>query len=108
MRIPLIPLYQSRSHRTFVLASIYSFQQLGGSNSLTLRLHVWFMDVESLQWRSKMGADHILEHPIDPVLQETVRECRPSSYIGFDRQVRVGMSTHQDHTADRGCSSSGK
>jgi len=34
-----------------------------------------------------VGADTILEQPLDVGLTATVRACRPSSYIGFDREV---------------------
>jgi hypothetical protein len=42
---------------------------------------------ESLAWRIKVSADTALEHPLEPRLMQLVRECRPSSYIGFDSQV---------------------
>lgn len=41
---------------------------------------------KSLAWRARVGADTALEHPLDPQLMQLVRECRPSSYIGFDSQ----------------------
>ena len=42
---------------------------------------------ESLEWRRARRADAALREPLDPKLMATVRECRPSSYIGFHREV---------------------
>jgi hypothetical protein len=36
-----------------------------------------------------MAADVILEQELDPRLISLVRQCRPSSYIGFDAEVRA-------------------
>lgn len=43
---------------------------------------------ESLAWRAKVGADDALRRPMPHDLITLIRECRPSSYIGFDREVR--------------------
>ena len=53
-----------------------------------LYLHLCLCCTESLAWRAKVSADTALEHPLEPGLMQLVRQCRPSSYIGFDSQVR--------------------
>jgi hypothetical protein len=42
---------------------------------------------ESLAWRAQVGADTILEQPLDVHFTNVVRQCRPSSYIGHDKEV---------------------
>ncbi|WIA15339.1 hypothetical protein OEZ85_002004 [Tetradesmus obliquus] len=41
---------------------------------------------KSLAWRAAKGADTILEQPMDPHFTSVVRQCRPSSYIGYDKE----------------------
>ncbi|KAF8056433.1 SFH3 [Scenedesmus sp. PABB004] len=43
---------------------------------------------KSLAWRAQVGADAALEQPLDARLVSLVRACRPSSYIGHDRERR--------------------
>jgi hypothetical protein len=55
-----------------------------------LRARKWNVDaafqmlVKSLEWRKKMGADLALTQDMGSSLVQLIRECRPSSYIGFD------------------------
>jgi hypothetical protein len=44
---------------------------------------------ESLEWRRAHGVDACLREPLAPSLVSLIRECRPSSYIGFHRDVRL-------------------
>ncbi|KAI8477280.1 MAG: CRAL-TRIO domain-containing protein [Monoraphidium minutum] len=50
-----------------------------------------------LAWRKRVGADGALRNPLPPAMVALIRECRPSSYIGFHRDgfpifvERLGM-----------------
>lgn len=46
---------------------------------------------ESLEWRRARGADAALRVPLEPNLVRVIRECRPSSYIGFHKEVGAGI-----------------
>ncbi|KIZ04904.1 hypothetical protein MNEG_3047 [Monoraphidium neglectum] len=43
---------------------------------------------KSLAWRKRVGADGALRLALPQDLVALVRGCRPSSYIGFHREVR--------------------
>ncbi|KAF6256307.1 CRAL-TRIO domain-containing protein [Scenedesmus sp. NREL 46B-D3] len=50
-------------------------------------VHLAFAMLEkSLAWRAQVGADTILEQPVDAHFTSVVRQCRPSSYIGHDQE----------------------
>lgn len=52
---------------------------------------------KSLAWRARVGADTALRTPLPSARVATIRDCRPSSYVGFHREgypifiERLGM-----------------
>lgn len=96
LHIELQPTWSAKaiSHLQLHVTQVYLKQYSRQQRFLLTSLHCSSDLAESLGWRTQVGADNILEHPIDPKIQQTVRACRPSSYIGFDKEVR-GAGTKQ-------------